>query len=52
MALGNNPTTEEKIGRSDAATGRVAKYPSRITNIVPVPNLVYHILIISSSVAL
>lgn len=51
MVLGNNPTAEEKIGRSHAATGRVAECPSMITNIVPVPNLVYHILIVSSSVA-
>lgn len=52
MALGNKHTAEEMIGRSHAVIGRVAECPSRITNIIPVTTLVYHILIVSSLVAL
>lgn len=49
MALGKNPRAEEMTGRRHAATGSVAEDPSRITNLVPVPNIIYHILSIYSS---
>lgn len=52
MALGNSPRAEEMIGRRHAATGSVAEGPSRITSLVPVPNIIYHILSISSSLIL
>lgn len=52
MALGNNPRAEEMFGGGHAATGSVGEGPLRITSLVPVPNIIYHILSISSSVTL